>query len=272
MSHFTLGRHHPLDDRLRAAVAGGFDAIGLYTGTDIDLERLAELLDVHDLVLADIEVVRGWAGGPDADTAAQTEAIAWRLADRVGGRCLQAIGPYAGDVGDAARGFAALCDRAADHGLVVALEALPYTNIPTTSAAAEIVERAGRDNGGLCVDVWHHTRAGDDREALSALGGDRIMNVQLSDGPRRPPSDDLADYKDDCLRNRVPPGDGEMDVAGFVAAILDAGSTAPWSVEVCDDAVWDLSGVEQVSGVEHARRCGEATRDVLALARKETAR
>jgi hypothetical protein len=69
----------------------------------------------------------------------------------------------------------------------------------------EIVERAGHPTGGLCIDIWHPTRAGDDRTKLRSIGADRIICVQMSDGPRRAVSADLAGYKDDCLRNWVPP-------------------------------------------------------------------
>ena len=32
LSHFSLDRHHPLDDRIRAAGTAGFWGIGLYAG------------------------------------------------------------------------------------------------------------------------------------------------------------------------------------------------------------------------------------------------
>jgi sugar phosphate isomerase/epimerase len=267
LSHFTLGRHHPIADRVAAAAAAGFAGIGLFAPDvarlrreGVDDARLADFLDAAALCLADIEVAKGWAGGPDADAGAAIEAVAWDLADRFGSRCLQAIGAYDGDLAAAGRAFASLCDRAADHGLAVALEPLPYTNIPDTATAAEIVERAGRDNGGLCIDIWHHTRAGEDRAVLGTIGADRILQVQMNDGPRAAPSDDLAGYKDDCLRNRVPPGAGEMDAVGFVAALLAAGSTAPWSLEVCD------ASVTEETAADHVRRCAIAMRDVLARA------
>lgn len=268
MSHFTLGRHHPIVDRVAAAAAGGFAGIGLYAldmlrlrAEGFDDAMLADLLDEHDVSLSELEVVKGWAGGPDSEVGAQIEAAAYQLADRFGSRSLQAIGSYEGDMAEAGAAYAALCDRAADHGLAVALEPLPYTNIPDLPTALEVVERAGRPNGGLCIDIWHHTRAGDDRSLLPRLDPALIASVQMNDGPKQARTDDLSLYKDDCLRNRVAPGDGEMDAVGFVAALLSAGTTVPWSVEVCDMSVWDTDGID------HARRCGEAMRSVLAEAK-----
>lgn len=269
LSHFSLARHHPVDDRIAAAAAAGFDGIGLYAGDaghilaeGGDLDELAERLDDHDLCIADLEVVKGWCGGPDAEAGAALEARAYELADRFASRCLQAIGSHEGDRAKAGLSFAALCDRAADHGLVVALEPLPYTNIGDLAAAAEVVERAGRDNGGVCVDIWHLVRARDDLAHVRSLGAERIMCVQVSDGPRRQPANGLG-YKDDCLRNRVPPGEGEMDAVGFVATLLTVGTRVPWSVEVPNEATWDHPAAE------HVERCATAMRRVLAAAREE---
>lgn len=272
LSHFSLERHHPLEDRVAAADRAGFDGIGLYLGDverlrreGVGLDDLADLLADRDLCLSDIEVIKGWGGGPDTEVGAEMEALAYEISDRFASRCLQAVGPYAGDRADAGRAFAALCDRAADHGLTVALEPLPYTNIADLATAAEIVERAGRDNGGVCVDIWHLVRGGDDVARIGALGAERITCVQVSDGPRRQPDNGLG-YKEDCLRNRVPPGEGEMDVVGFVAALLAAGSRVPWSVEVPNEATWGRSGVD------HAQRCAASMRRVLGEAREKVVR
>lgn len=268
LSHFSLSRHHPIEDRIEAARVAGFSAVGLYTldvarlmAQGMDLAALDDLVTTNGLCLSDIEVLKGWGGGPDAQEGATTEETAWLLAVRMHARCLQAIGPYEGDPCDGGRAFGELCDRASDHGLLVALEPLGYTNISNTAQALEIVERAGRPNGGLCLDICHHSRAGDDRNSLRALDPSLIKNVQMNDGPLRPPSTDIGDYKDDCMRHRVPPGEGEMQAVDFVAALLEAGSSAPWSVEVSNEAAWGRPARS------HVVRCGDAMRRVLAEAR-----
>jgi sugar phosphate isomerase/epimerase len=176
------------------------------------------------------------------------------MADEFGCRYLQAIGPYEGTLDDAARAFGALCDRAADHGLVVGIEFLPFTNIYNATDAMAIVERAGRANGGLCVDIWHHERGSRDLDLIRAVPGDRVMAIQMNDGPVLPT---LPDYVQDCLQYRVPPGDGEFDVAGFVSVLQDIGSQVPWSMEVCNEA----AGNADPAG--HARRCAEGMRRFL---------
>ena len=243
LSHFTLGRHHDIENRVVAAAEAGCAGIGLYTRDYQRLERdglvgaLEDLLDEHGICLAEIEALRGWGDPAQAtgDDAREQEATAFRMADRFECRYVQAIGPVADDTAVAAAGFATMCDRAGDHGLVVGLEFLPFTNVVDAADALRLVEAADRDNGGVCVDIWHHTRGADDLDQIRAIPGDRITAIQVSDGPLTPT---LDDYYEDCLRTRLPPGQGEMDVAGFLAAVRSTGTTAPIGLEVCNESTW----------------------------------
>lgn len=263
LSHFTLSRHHDIIQRVDAAAGAGCQAIGIYIGDFQRLEAdgtgddLTGLLDERGLGLAEIDALRSWGDPASATTAdaIDQEAAAFRIADRFGCRSLHVLGPHAGTIGDAAAAFGALCDRAADHGLLVGLEFLPTTNIATAADALRIVEAADRENGGVCVDIWHHERGADDLGLIRTLPGNRIIDVQMSDGPLVLES---ADYEEDTRRNRLPPGEGEMDLHGFVAAVRATGTTAPWSLEVCNDAVWDTDGAAFVA------RCATGLRRVLA--------
>lgn len=269
LNHFTIGRTHPLADRFAAAAAAGFAGVGLFVGEYLrlkaeegfDLEQLADLLDEHRLVLADIEVVRVWnEPGPGLDVQAAFERTAWEMADRFDCRYLQAIGPtLGGTLAETAAPFAALCDRAADHGLTVGLEFLPFTDLVTAADVLRVVEAADRPNGGVCVDIWHHYRGANDLDLIRAIPAERVMAVQMSDGPATPV---LESYYEDCLRCRQAPGDGDMDAAGFVRLLLDKGVQLPFSIEACNDTVWDGPGAW-----EHIQRCGDGMRAALATAR-----
>lgn len=243
LSHFSLARDQEIHQRVELAAAAGFAGIGMFVGQYAVLESdgfaprgLGELLDEHGLCLAEIEVVPGLgAGGAGSERAAEVEAIAWRMADTFGCRYLQVIGPAELPIAEAAQAYGALCDRGADHDLVLGLEFLPFTDIVTVHDARRIIEAADRPNGGMCVDIWHHTRGADDLAAIAELPGEMITGIQMSDGPLRP---DNPDYYTDCLTNRVAPGAGEFDVTGFVAAVRGTGTTAPWALEVCSAAGW----------------------------------
>lgn len=268
LSHFSLEREHPIDDRIESAAAAGFAGIGLFFGQvrtlrdgGMTLAQLDERLAEANLCLAEIEVLVGWATPQPSDAYWDMESLVWELVDTFESRYVQAIGPYEGTVTEAAEHFGALCDRAADHGAVVGLEFLPFTNIVTAADALAIVERADRPNGGVCVDIWHHARGANDLDLIRAIPPELITGVQMSDGPASPT---LADYKDDCLRHRVPPGDGDFDAETFVGTLIDMGVALPWSLEVCNDDVWGKPGAD------HVRRAADGMRTVLAEARAHT--
>ena len=201
------------------ASAAGYVGIGLYLP---EYERLraaghsgAELRAIvadHGQQITEFEALRGWASSGEAHEKCRRhlETID-RMAEDLGpADHVQVIGPYEGDLDDAAAGFAMVCDRFAQHGMRAALEYFPdMSNIPDVTTALEIVERAGRPNGGLCVDSWHHFRTGDTFEALARVPAERVVGVQFNDGP-------LArvhpDYYTECTSYRELPGAGEFDL------------------------------------------------------------
>jgi sugar phosphate isomerase/epimerase len=278
-AHFSRPRFGEFDERVAAAAVAGFAGIGLYLGEYARLREeegrsladIASVLDGHGLVLSDVEVIRGWwaTAGPERDECRRLESAAYELADGVGARYVQVIGPYACSAEQAIEGFAALCDRAAEHGLLVGVEWLPYTNIATAADAQRLVTVADRPNGGYCLDIWHHVRGADDVAMIRALEPERIFAVQMNDGPRQPEhgaDGRVLDYKADCLANRLPPGDGEFDCMAFVRLLEEMGVRAPISLEVCSTDLW------QAPAAEAARRAADGMRRVLAEAGRTTSR
>lgn len=256
------------EERVAAAADAGFTGIGLlgddYTAlrasgrTDADL---VGVLDRHGIRVLEVEFLFGWALDGPGDAWRAAEATLHRMADvfaphhlNVGD--LQAPGELAA-VDVVAERFAAVCDRAAEHGTRVALEFLPWTAVADLAAAADIVHAAGRPNGGLVVDAWHYFRGHPDDAGLRALAGPDIVAVQLDDadaelvGPL---------WEDTMFRRRVP-GDGTFDLVGLVRALDAIGVDVPYSVEV-------MSTVEQSLPVEAAaRRAHDGAAAVLAEAR-----
>lgn len=264
-SHFSRPRLGGFDERLAAAAGAGYAGIGLFVGEYARLRQeegrsaadIRAALEHHGLVLADAEAARGWwaLDGPKKDECSFVEALAYEMADEMGARYLQVIGPYDCSFDQAVDGFAALCDRAAEHGLLVGIEWLPFTNIATAADAQRLVEAADRPNGGYCADIWHHARGANDLTLITNLEPERVFAIQMNDGTAKA---QLADYKTDCLANRVPPGEGEFDCVGFLRALVNMGVDAPISVEVCSTSLWEAP-VDVA-----ATRTADAMRRVLA--------
>jgi sugar phosphate isomerase/epimerase len=268
LSHFTLERNHPLHDRIRSAGEAGYDGIGLFAGQYRQLladgwsaARLHDLLADAGVSIMEAEALSGWGARHPSEDYLDFERFLWGMVDEFDIPYVQAIGPV--DVGadasfdEAAVRFGQLCDRAAEHGATVGLEFLPFTNIVDAADALAVVEGAGRANGGVCVDIWHHVRGANDLDLIRRLPPELIAGIQMSDGPLVPEPDDAADYKDDCLRHRVPPGEGMFDVDGFVTTLLDLGVDLPWDLEVCNDGAWGRPAIE------HVTACADGMRSVL---------
>ncbi len=268
LSHFSLRRAR-FDERVAAAAESGFAGIGLFIGEYERLRasgrtdrELRAALDAQGLALAEIEVLTGWSGSGEARARADAcLETACHMAEVFGARHLQAIGPYEGSLDDAARDFARVCDRAAEVGLRVALEFLPPTNICDAGVALALVERAGRANGGLCLDTWHHFRGACDWELLRTIPGERVVSIQLDDGTLEP---EQTDYYADTTRNRRLFGAGEFDLPRFLRLLDEIGATGPRSLEVIS------SELESLPPRDAARRIAASVR---ALARRcESAR
>ena len=273
----TLPRDVSFDTRIEAAKAGGFSAISLW-GRDYQRARddglsdadMRHLLADNGLAVGELDPAWWWL--PGAEAAAQAipaefdaqdifrfgEDDLFAVAEALGARSMNAVDVFGGDwdVDDAAEAFAGLCDRAGEHGLVVHLEFLPWSKIPDVGSAWEVVRRAGRSNGGIAIDAWHFFRAGADHETLGAIPGDRVLGLQLDDGPAVPE----ANLIEATLHERLLPGEGEFDLAGLMATLRHIGVQAPTGVEVFSDELHRLPPVEA------ARKAGAATRRLLSRA------
>jgi len=270
----SFGWDAPLADRIRAASRAGFRGLSVwardYQGaraaglSDADLRSL---LDDHAVEVAELDGVWGWLPGADRSVPAAEDPVGffrhreddlYRVHDAIGGRSLNAIDAFGGDWGveAAADAFAALCDRAARHGLLVHLEFMPWSRIPDAGSAWEIARRAERPNAGIVVDSWHFFRGNPDWKALARIPGDRVTAVQLADAPSRPDPDRIRE----TLHGRLLPGEGELDLPRLVAALREIGADAPLGAEVFSDALHALEPDEV------ARRAGDCMRSLVAKA------
>jgi sugar phosphate isomerase/epimerase len=130
-----------------------------------------------------------------------------------------------------------LADSAAERGLRISLEFLPWSAIPDLSTAVRLIEAADRENVGVVLDVWHwYTQPGGSaagRRALAELAPDRIHQVQLND---LPPGLG-ADYREVGRTRRLLPGDGVADIVGLCSAVAARGAEPLLTVEVMNHAL-----------------------------------
>ena len=249
-----------------AALAGGFQGVSLWpehverarAAGHRDVDLVARLRDAG-LGVADLDPLLTWLPDEPVPAGFADEPTFYALAETFGARSLnlaQGFGRQL-DRDRAAAALAGVCDRAAEHGLLVTLEYLPWSGIPDAAAALDIVERTGRPNATVMVDAWHTFRGPTDERQLRALPGARIGGVQLNDAPAEPAEDLVAE----TLEARRLPGEGDVPLVEWIRILDAAGLSAPIGVEVFSTQLAALPADEV------GRRCGDALRAVLAKAR-----
>ena len=107
-----------------------------------------------------------------------------------------------------------LADIARTEGTKMAIEGFTLSTVSTVEDALRLAEVAGPDVG-LTIDALHVLRTGGSWLDVAALPPERIFHVQLNDGPRDPPADLFLE----ATRERLPPGQGEFDLASLVPSI-----------------------------------------------------
>jgi sugar phosphate isomerase/epimerase len=144
-----------------------------------------------------------------------------------------------------AEAFAVVCDCAAAAGLLVHIEYFPQSGIRDLRTATAVADAAGRDNGGVLCDFWHHVRGPD--AGAAEFGDAPVLCVQVGDVAAEP----AADLRHEMMHARKLPGTGAADVVGLLRALRAAGCTAPMEVEVYSDDLLAREPVE-VARLAHA--------------------
>ena len=254
-----------------AARAGGFNAISLFAATYRNAREQQKLSDAdlrnmladNGLCIAELDPLLNWVpghvfpgGGPALDA---DEDTFYRMADALGARSLNVVWALPQRLPDSQLidAYAALCDRASSHGLLAHLEFLPWSQINDVVAACAIVRQAGRDNGGILLDSWHHFRAGTANAVIAQIPGRHYFGVQLNDAPAQADADPI----DETMRARLLPGDGDIDLVDLIRQLDRSGSNAPIGIEVFSTPLWRLSAEEV------GRQAGEKLRKIVAAAR-----
>jgi sugar phosphate isomerase/epimerase len=258
-----------LEQRLEASLAGGFAATSVIPwelrkaqAAGVSMDSVRAMFEDAGVSICLVDPLASWLPGfdPPAGIAEDDPVVGafgadevFAMCEAVGADLVTALALFVPLVGadHGAEHFAEVCDRAAEHGVRIQLEFIPGTGVPDIALAWEIVRRAGRANGGLLADSWHFFRSVPDYELLSSIPGEKLFAVQIEDAPAVA-ADDLAW---ESLHGRLVPGDGELDLARFVAALPPG--ERPIGPEVFSDELW------QLEPAAIGRLLGERTRALI---------
>jgi NitT/TauT family transport system ATP-binding protein len=229
---------YTFEERITAAKNAGFTGVGLALERDRTQTpaELAEIALAHEIDVAELEFLPGWfLEGEAGQDSANREKRLFELADAFHTRQLNAgITLPRGELPPISllgAKFGELCDRAADHGMVVALEPIWVFALETPQQAADIVAAAGRVNGGVLIDAYHVFRGHSSIEDLEKIPPELINGLQLGDTPEEM----TLEPKVENEHARRLPGEGGGDVVGLLVTLDRMGVDVPIALEVLSD-------------------------------------
>ena len=228
-------------EKLAAIAKAGFDGIEIFENDflafDASPREVGQMVRDHGLEITLFQPFRDFEGMPEPKRARAFERAERKfdLMGELGAELVLVcsnVSPLAlGGIDRAAADFRKLGERAARHNIRVGYEALAWgRHVSDHRDAWEIVRRADHPNVGLILDSFHTLARGIDVDTIRSIPGDRIFIVQLADAPKI--DMDLV-YWSRHFRNM--PGEGDLDVTGFMRAVAATGYNGPLSLEIFND-------------------------------------
>lgn len=114
--------------------------------------------------------------------------------------------------------FAEFSAMAAAHAMRPCIEFMPLMWPATLGEAAAFLNDCGAPGGGLVLDAMHVFRSAGSTDDCAALEASLIAYVQLCDVPMPARH---GDYGMEARDNRLAPGEGDLPLAQFLAAMPD---------------------------------------------------
>lgn len=241
ISSWTLGETCLFEDRVKAAKAAGYEGIGLRAETYVDAlnegltdQDILDILTKYDIAVTEVEYIVQWAEEKRSYEQKYKEQICFHMCRlfNVGHINCGLMENYS--IEYTAQKLKELCGRVGD--LIIGVEPMPYSGLPDFDKAYAVVEASGCENAMLILDTWHWVRADQPYRKLTAQQAAKVISIQINDAYERPYAS--AILRDESMHDRLAPGTGAKDTAGFVKMIKDAGiSPKVIGVEVISDAI-----------------------------------
>jgi len=255
--HGLSTMHSNLRTDIRMAREAGFDALELidaklvrYLDQGFAASDLNSIFQRHDIrpvcinALKDVDRV-------EPEERRQLMAEAERLcaaAEAIGCPTVQLVPfcrlegrPWPEVIRLQARNVADIADVGKQHGVRFQLEPIAWSPIHSLSQSLELIDAVGRDNVGMVIDFWH-LWAGEETtpDEVAKLPASLIYGVHFCDGIRHLPGTEWVETK---LRGYLP-GEGNIPIAEWVAAVRSTGFDGVWSSELLSPTHWEWDLME----------------------------
>ena len=179
------------------------------------LTRLKAAVDEAGVEVLDVEVIRMKAPEAMAAPNALLEAAGY-----LGARYV--ITTIEDD--DEARRIDSLGELAllaASHGTGIAVEFMLFSSSPNLATTVALVTSVNAMNLVVLADVLHHERSGGQPADLGRYPARLFPYVQICGAQGSGPAPDAVTARTEAVNARLMPGNGDLPVAAFVAALND---------------------------------------------------
>jgi len=239
-------------DTIRAAVAGGFDAVGIWIEpglwTSGLLKDTRSALADSGLELLDVEVI--WLK-PDSVMDEHKRSIDIGVALGASNVLCVSSDP---DAGSTASRLTELCVHAEGGGMRIALEFGIFTEVKTLAGALAVLDRVGHPLRALLIDPIHVDRSGGTPAEVAAVPRDLLPYAQFCDAPgERPDPHDFAAVITDAIDLRLQVGAGSLPLEALFRALP---ADIPLAIELRSKALRE----QYPDPCDRARVTAQATR------------
>jgi 4-hydroxyphenylpyruvate dioxygenase len=237
----TVSLSGDLKEKLDAISAAGFDGVEIFENDFLAYpagpREVGRMVRGAGLKVTVFQPFRDFEGLPEPqrgrafDRAERKFDVMQALGTDLMLVCSNVSPASLGGIDRAAEDFRELGERAGKRGLRIGYEALAWgRHVSDHRDAWEIVRRADHPAIGLILDSFHTLARGIDPDTIRRIPGDRIFLVQVADAPRLE-----MDFLSWSRHFRNMPGQGDLDVTGFLAAVDATGYDGYLSLEIFND-------------------------------------
>lgn len=237
----TVSLSGTLPEKLEAVAAAGFDGVEIfendllyYDGSPREIRQMCADLGI---AITLFQPFRDFEGMPrerlqrNIDRAERKFDLMQELGTDLVLVCSTVAPDSTGDERILVDDMRLLAERAGARGLRIGYEALAWgRHVNRYSQVWNIVRQADHPALGVILDSFHTLSLKDDPAGIAQIPGDKIFFVQMADAPIL-----AMDVLEWSRHFRNFPGQGDFDLPGFLAPILQTGYSGPLSLEIFND-------------------------------------